>query len=77
MPCFFEWQNLRDGQYGLGLEPSTHHVAGEAAARADGSMIWLEHGQSREYRLTVAVLDSAADVHAARERVTSIGPQPD
>lgn len=77
MPCFFEWQNLRDGQYGLGLEPSTHHVAGEAAARADGSMIWLEHGQSREYHLTVAVLDSAADVHAARERVTSIGPQPD
>jgi Domain of unknown function (DUF4432) len=40
-PAFFEWLNLREGAYAVGLEPSTHHVAGDAAARADGSMIWL------------------------------------
>ncbi|WP_322097542.1 aldose 1-epimerase family protein [Nakamurella alba] len=48
-PCFFEWLNLREGAWALGLEPSTHHVAGDAAAREDGSMIWLEHGESRRY----------------------------
>ncbi len=48
-PAFFEWLNLREGAYAVGLEPSTHHVAGEEAARADGSMIWLEHGDQRRY----------------------------
>ncbi len=49
-PAFFEWLNLRDGNYAIGLEPSTHHVAGDAAARADGSMTWLRHGEERHYR---------------------------
>lgn len=48
-PAFFQWLNLREGSYAVGLEPSTHHVAGDAQARADGSMIWLEHGQERRY----------------------------
>jgi len=48
-PAFFEWLNLREGAYAVGLEPSTHHVAGDAAARADGSMIWLGHGDARQY----------------------------
>lgn len=48
-PSFFEWLNLREGNYAIGLEPSTHHVAGEAAARADGSMIWLGHDDERRY----------------------------
>ncbi len=48
-PAFFEWLNLREGAYAVGLEPSTHHVAGDAAARADGSMTWLEHGEERRY----------------------------
>jgi hypothetical protein len=48
-PAFFEWLNLRDGNYAVGLEPSTHHVAGDAAARAGGSMIWLGPGEERAY----------------------------
>ncbi len=48
-PAFFEWLNLREGSYAVGLEPSTHHVAGDAAAREDGSMIWLAHGEERRY----------------------------
>jgi hypothetical protein len=48
-PAFFEWLNLRAGAYAIGLEPSTH-VEGDTAARAEGSMIWLEHGDERCYR---------------------------
>jgi hypothetical protein len=51
-PYFFEWLNLRSGNYAVGLEPSTHHVSGDAAAREDGSMIWLE---SRVYHTTFRV----------------------
>lgn len=54
-PCFFEWLNLRAGNYAMGLEPSTHHVAGDAAAREDGSMTWLEPGESRTYTTTFTV----------------------
>ncbi|WP_125100690.1 aldose 1-epimerase family protein [Leucobacter chromiireducens] len=72
MPNFFEWQNLREGQYGVGLEPSTHHVAGEAAARADGSMTWLEHGETRRYRTAITLLDGVDATADARTRVQSI-----
>jgi hypothetical protein len=55
-PAFFQWLNLREGGYAIGLEPSTHHVAGDAAARADGSMIWLSHGEERRYQTTFGFL---------------------
>ncbi|MEF2976768.1 aldose 1-epimerase family protein [Subtercola sp. YIM 133946] len=77
MPHFFEWQNLRDGQYAVGLEPSTNHVAGDQAARDDGTMTWLEHGESREYRTSIRVLQGAAETGAARDRIRRTGDQPD
>ena len=49
-PSFFEWCNLRAGDYAVAMEPSTHAVGGEATARSDDSMIWLEHGEERHYR---------------------------
>jgi hypothetical protein len=77
MPNFFEWQNLRDGAYAVGLEPSTNHVLGESAAREDGSLVWLEHGESREYRSALRVLDGAEATSAARDAIRAIGGQPD
>jgi hypothetical protein len=77
MPNFFEWQNLRDGAYAVGLEPSTNHVLGESAAREDGTLVWLEHGESREYRSTLRVLDGAEATSATRDAIRAIGGQPD
>lgn len=77
MPCFFEWQNLRSGQYAVGLEPSSHTVAGDAAARADGSMTWLEHGDSCEYRTAIRFLHGSDETRASRARIRAIGEQPD
>jgi hypothetical protein len=77
MPCFFEWQTLRSGQYAVGLEPSTHHVTGDAAAREDGTMTWLEHGESRAYRTTIRVLDGAEATTAARDAIRRVAGQPE
>ncbi|WP_170284668.1 DUF4432 family protein [Kribbella amoyensis] len=77
MPAFFEWQNLRSGQYAIGLEPSTHAVAGDAAARADGSMTWLEHGESRTYRTTIRVLDGPEATESVRATIRRTGGQPE
>lgn len=76
MPHFFEWQNLRDGQYGVGLEPSTNHVGGESVAREDGSLTWLEHGESREYRTTIRILAGQDDTSAVRTAIRKIADQP-
>ncbi|WP_419999016.1 aldose 1-epimerase family protein [Streptomyces boninensis] len=65
-PCFFQWLNVRAGDYAIGLEPSTHHVAGDAAAREDRSMIWLGPGESRTYRTSFRV-HRGADALAALE----------
>ena len=76
LPCFYQWQNLQAGMYALGLEPSTHHVLGDAAARERGEMIWLEHGQERRYDAVLAVLDGAASVGAAEARIAAAARQP-
>ena len=36
MPCLYEWQHFQEGGYALGIEPSTHHVLGNLAARRAG-----------------------------------------
>jgi hypothetical protein len=48
-PAFFQWLHLREGAYAIAFEPSTHHVAGDQAARDDGTMIFLEPGEERRY----------------------------
>jgi hypothetical protein len=56
-PAYFQWMHLREGAYALGFEPSTNHVEGAAAAREDGSLIWLEPQESRSYHTTFRVGD--------------------
>ena len=76
-PCFVEWMHLREGAYALGVEPCTHHVQGDQAARDDGSMTWLEHGESRSYRTVITVLDGREALQQAVSRIRATGSQPD
>jgi hypothetical protein len=57
-PAFINWVNLRAGEYVVGIEPSTHDIRGEAAARAEGTMIWLGHGDERTYHSNLRFLRS-------------------
>lgn len=75
-PCTYEWQNLQAGQYALGIEPSTHHVLGNDAARERGEMIWLQHGESRQYDTEFTVLTNSKDIQSAANRITAIAAQP-
>jgi hypothetical protein len=76
-PCFFEWLHLREGAYAMGLEPSTHHVEGEPAARKDNTMIWLEHGESRRYHTRLAVLDGMEAISQTLRRIRALGALPE
>lgn len=76
-PCQYEWQNLQAGQYALGIEPSTHHVLGNQAARDRGEMIWLQHDEERRYDTTFCVLDGADAIAASEARIRAIAGQPE
>lgn len=75
-PCMFEWQNLQSGQYAVGIEPSTNHVLGHAAARERDELIWLEHAEERCYDTTFRVLDGAGEIAVAERRIADITRQP-
>lgn len=76
LPCAYQWQNFQSGQYALGIEPSTHHVLGDLAARERGEMIWLEHGDERTYDVAFTVLDGRAQIAAADAAIGAIATQP-
>ncbi len=77
LPCLYEWQHFQAGGYALGLEPSTHHILGDLAARERGEMIRLAHGEGRDYEAVFRVLDGADEIAAAEARITAIVRQPD
>lgn len=73
LPCLYEWQHFQEGGYALGLEPSTHHVLGDTAARDRCEMIWLGPQDERRYDSRFTVL---TDLAAAETRIRAIHPQP-
>ena len=77
LPCMYQWQNFQAGQYALGIEPSTHHVLGNNAARERGEMIWLEHDEARTYRASFRVLEGSAEIREAERRIAAIARQPE
>ncbi|MBC7478737.1 MAG: DUF4432 domain-containing protein, partial [Pseudorhodobacter sp.] len=62
--------------YAFGIEPSTHHVLGDNAARDRGEMIWLTPRESRNYDSRFRVLDGAGDIAACQARIAAIAVQP-
>lgn len=76
-PAQYEWQNFQEGQYAIGIEPSTNHVFGKPFAKERGELIWLEHGEQKSYTTRFAVLDGADDIVACERRIRAIAAQPD
>jgi len=76
LPCAYQWQNFQAGSYALGIEPSTHHVLGDNAARERGEMIWLGPQEAREYQASFRVLDGTEAIAAAEARIRAIAAQP-
>ena len=76
-PCAYQWQYYQSGAYVMGIEPSTHHVLGNQAARDRGEMIWLGPQDTRAYQTRFKVLDGAAQIAASEAAIRAIAAQPD
>lgn len=49
LPWLTNWQHWGKGEYVTGMEPGTHPPIGQAKAREQGSLLFLEPGESRIY----------------------------
>lgn len=77
LPCVYQWQHFQLGNYVMGIEPSSHHVLGDNAARERGEMIWLEHDERRTYDVVFRVLDGPERIGATQKRIRAIASQPE
>lgn len=70
LPLLCEWKCMREGDYALGLEPTTSGVMGRPAARRDGLLVTLSPGERRVYKLAFEFLDDpkAIGKYVARSR---------
>lgn len=75
-PAQYEWQNFQEGQYAIGIEPSTNHVFGKPFAKERAELIWLEHDEQKSYTTRFAVLDGAGEIAACERRIRAIAQQP-
>jgi hypothetical protein len=56
LPWLTNWQHWGKGEYVTGLEPGTNPPIGQAKARAQNKLIFLEPGETRIYNLEMEVL---------------------
>ncbi|MBV9129231.1 MAG: aldose 1-epimerase family protein [Verrucomicrobia bacterium] len=75
-PCHFEWQNFQEGQYVIGVEPSTNHVLGKPFAKKRDELIWLEHAAERSYGTRFEFLGDVKAIQQVEKRIRAIAEQP-
>lgn len=63
LPWLTNWQHWGKGEYVTGLEPGTHPPVGQAKARADGTLIELMPGETRQYDLRIEALQQQEPIN--------------
>lgn len=65
LPYFTEWKCMDEGQYALGLEPANCHVMGMAWEAENGTLEYLEAGESKKINLEIGVLAGDEEISKA------------
>lgn len=60
LPHFVQWKYTGQGTYAAGLEPSNCWVGGRSQERSRGTLIHLDPGETKEYRLEIEIRKGAA-----------------
>ena len=72
LPYLTQWKNTRQGFYVSGIEPGNCVPEGRNAARASGRLYMLQPGESQTFHCRLTVLEGAAAVEQARERIAAL-----
>ncbi len=62
LPRFIQWKMVAEGEYVLGFEPANCLVEGRAKEREQGTLQFLEPGETREFLVHIGVLDGSAAI---------------
>jgi hypothetical protein len=62
LPWLTNWQHWGKGEYVTGLEPGTHPPIGQAKARANGQLIFIEPGETKTYNLELEILAEQSSI---------------
>ncbi len=73
LPALYQWQNLQEGNYVIGLEPGSAKAGSREDWKARGEIAWLDHGESRSYRLNLTPFNGAGSCSAVQARIESVG----
>jgi hypothetical protein len=71
LPAFYQWQNLQEGNYVVGLEPATAHAGSRAERKAQGGIVMLEPGGTRDYLLRLTPVAGAEALAAVERRAVT------
>jgi hypothetical protein len=63
MPWLTNWQHWSKGEYVTGIEPGTHPPIGQSKARADGSLIFIAPGETKQYDLQIEILYNQDEIN--------------
>jgi hypothetical protein len=55
LPWLTNWQHFGKGEYVTGIEPGSHPPIGQAKARENNTLIFIEPGETRTYNLTIEI----------------------
>ena len=62
LPWLTNWQHWGRGEYVTGVEPGTHPPIGQARAREENSLIFLEAGETRTYDVEIEITEDNAQI---------------
>lgn len=62
LPWLTNWQHWGRGEYVTGIEPGTHPPIGQAKAREQNTLIFIEPGETRAYDLEIEILESRSEI---------------
>jgi len=62
LPWLTNWQHWGEGEYITGLEPGTHPPIGQAKARQENTLIYLQPGEKKIYDLEIEILNNNIEI---------------
>ena len=67
LPWLTNWQHWGEGEYITGLEPGTNPPIGQAKARQENTLIYLQPGEKKIYDLEIEILNNNREIEDALE----------
>jgi hypothetical protein len=62
LPWLTNWQHWGEGEYVTGLEPGTNPPIGQAKARKDNTLLYLEPGEKNSYDLEIEIINNNREI---------------